>query len=200
MEVTDPGSAPGRPFPPSGHTCTYPLPGSVSGYFLLRTEKRKVPCAEPCFSVSGCVDGLRTSNICASPVHTQQFALSKLIRAKAPTGAYLARRTMPQDFTLPKKGRSSSRYLTRIVLFAISKCERVEFGPPYLFGWFTRMIFPPRCYYCRRSIRWPFGLVVFQGSVRWHIAHRSCLSQKRANPYMPMRSRGRTKPRPSPSV
>jgi hypothetical protein len=57
----------------------------------------------------------------------------------------------------------------------------------YLFGWYTRMNFPPRCYYCRRPIRWPFGLVVFRGSVQRHVAHRSCLFQKRAYPYLPVR-------------
>jgi hypothetical protein len=38
------------------------------------------------------------------------------------------------------------------------------------------MRFPPRCYYCRRVIGWPFGLVIFRGSMRWlHVAHRSCM-------------------------
>jgi hypothetical protein len=45
------------------------------------------------------------------------------------------------------------------------------------------MRFPPRCYYCRRVIRWPLGLVVFWGTKRafyWgrrrlHVAHHTCL-------------------------
>src|ERR1700737_2884282 len=48
---------------------------------------------------------------------------------------------------------------------------------------FARMSFPPRCYYCRRVIRWPFGLAIFWGTRRailWgrrrlHVAHRSCI-------------------------
>jgi hypothetical protein len=45
------------------------------------------------------------------------------------------------------------------------------------------MTFPPRCYYCRHAIRWPFGLVIFWGTRRaivlgrrrLHVAHRSCM-------------------------
>jgi hypothetical protein len=33
------------------------------------------------------------------------------------------------------------------------------------------MRFPPRCYYCRRVVRWPFGLTVFRGSVRRCMLH-----------------------------
>jgi hypothetical protein len=36
------------------------------------------------------------------------------------------------------------------------------------------MRFPPRCYYCHRVIRSPFGLVIFRGARRLHVAHRSC--------------------------
>jgi hypothetical protein len=38
------------------------------------------------------------------------------------------------------------------------------------------MSFPPRCYYCRRIISWPFGLRIFRGSRRLHVAHRSCFT------------------------
>jgi hypothetical protein len=36
------------------------------------------------------------------------------------------------------------------------------------------MCFPPRCYYCRSRIRWPFGLSIFRGWTGLHVAHRSC--------------------------
>jgi hypothetical protein len=61
--------------------------------------------------------------------------------------------------------------------------QRVETSHTLDSGGFTRMSFPPRCYYCHQSIRWPLGLVVFRGSVEWHVAHRACLAQKRAYPY-----------------
>jgi hypothetical protein len=38
------------------------------------------------------------------------------------------------------------------------------------------MSFPPRCYYCRRIIWWPFGLVFFRAFWRLHVAHRSCVN------------------------
>jgi hypothetical protein len=56
-----------------------------------------------------------------------------------------------------------------------------------------KMSFPPRCSYCRRVIRWPFGLVMSQGSNRWHVAHRSCASQRRARLYA-QRFREQVKP------
>ena len=70
----------------------------------------------------------------------------------------------------------------------------------YLSGWFTRMHFPPRCYYCHRPIGWPFGLVVFQGSVEWHVAHRACLAKKRAHPYAHLWPRARAKQKPPSSL
>lgn len=39
------------------------------------------------------------------------------------------------------------------------------------------MSFPPRRFYCRSVIRWPFGLVIFRGSSRLHVAHRSCCAK-----------------------
>jgi hypothetical protein len=52
------------------------------------------------------------------------------------------------------------------------------------FGRFTRMSFPPRCYYCFHRIRWPLGVVVFRGSANWHVAHRACIDEKLARPYV----------------
>jgi hypothetical protein len=45
-----------------------------------------------------------------------------------------------------------------------------------------------------------FGLVVFRGSVQWHVAHRACLAKKRAHPYAHLRPRARTKHKPSPGL
>jgi hypothetical protein len=39
-----------------------------------------------------------------------------------------------------------------------------------------KMNFPPRCYYCRRIIWWPFGLIFFRAFWRLHVAHRSCVN------------------------
>jgi hypothetical protein len=36
--------------------------------------------------------------------------------------------------------------------------------------------FPPRCYYCRRIIWWPSGLVFFRAFWRLHVAHRACVN------------------------
>ena len=54
------------------------------------------------------------------------------------------------------------------------------------------MSLPPRCYYCRRVMRWPWGIVLFRGSVQWHIAHRACLAKKRAHPYAHLARSART--------
>ena len=39
------------------------------------------------------------------------------------------------------------------------------------------MSFPPRSFYCRSIIRWPIGLVIFRGSSRLRVAHRSCCAK-----------------------
>jgi hypothetical protein len=40
------------------------------------------------------------------------------------------------------------------------------------------MSFPPRCYYCRRVIRWLLGLRIFPGSTALHVARLPCLGAR----------------------
>ena len=115
------------PFPPSGHTCAYPLPGSVSSYFLGEQRSRKAPCSELVRQpVTLC--GMSTVRAICAPccshaaVRAGQANLRQscdrciINSADNATGLYTAEKRR-SSFVTPS-------YM-RVVPFAIGRCQRI---------------------------------------------------------------------------
>jgi hypothetical protein len=95
-------------FPPRGILVPIPYPGPCPAIFFANREAEKHPYRASASGCQGMQDGFGNSNMRATLLTHAAVRVGRLISAQGPTGAYLIRRTVPQDFALPKKRGSAN--------------------------------------------------------------------------------------------